>query len=465
MFSKPDLLPADASPFVDRTRLTQFAGALAAAVALSLPWSTSATGILIGLWLVVLAPTLDLTMLRREVLAPGGGLPVLLWLLGALGMLWADVSFGERIAGLSGYHKLLLVPLLLAQFRRSGQAEWVLLTFVCSCAVLLAVSAGLALIPGLPWRGNTHIGVPVKDYILQSELFAVCAFGLLGLAAARWRFNRRQALIFLLFAMLFVANIVYIETARTTLVAMAVLLVLFGFFQFGWRGGLLVCVCATLLFGAVWLSSPYLRERVSRTVNDVQIYSADSNNDVNPVGLRLDYWRKSLAFVAQAPIVGHGTGSIPQLFRREATAQTDPQAITTNPHNQVLVVALELGLLGTMVLLAMWIAHLSLFSHKTELARATKRDAPSIPMLDASPQWERDPIKHPGSTSATAAAQGDQSQDRSLLVWFGLVIVVQNIVCSMFNSHLFDFSQGWLYVWGVGVLGGSILHASSERAP
>ena len=49
----------------------------------------------------------------------------------------------------------------------------------------------------------------------------------------------------------------------------------------------------------------------------------------------------------------------------------------------------------------------------------------------------------------------------SLLAWFGLIVVVENVVASMFNSHLFDFSQGWLYVWGVGVLGGSILHASS----
>jgi O-antigen ligase len=429
-FAKPDLISAGTSPLVDRTRLAQLANVLAAAVALVLPWSTSATGILIALWLVVLAPTLDFLSLRREVLAPAGGLPVLLWLLGAFGMLWAGVSWGERIAGLSGYHKLLVIPLLLAQFRRSGQGEWVLLAFVCSCAVLLAVSAGLAFIPGLSWRGNTHIGVPVKDYILQSELFAICAFGLLGLAAAQWRSHRRQALIFLLAAILFVANIVYIETARTTLVAMAVLLVLFGFFQFGWRGGLVVCACATLLSGAVWFSSPYLRERVSRTVQDVQIYDASR---VNPVGLRLDYWRSSLVFLRQAPVIGHGTGGIPQLFRHAATAQTDPQAITTNPHNQVLVVALDLGLLGTIVLLAMWLAHLKLFSGESNAAATpeTMRAAP---------------------------------QSHVLLAWFGLVIVVQNIVCSMFNSHLFDFSQGWLYVWGVGALGGSVLHASSVRS-
>jgi len=34
---------------------------------------------------------------------------------------------------------------------------------------------------------------------------------------------------------------------------------------------------------------------------------------------------------------------------------------------------------------------------------------------------------------------------------------VQNIVSCLFNSHLFDFTQGWLYVFGVGVTGGMAL--------
>jgi hypothetical protein len=41
--------------------------------------------------------------------------------------------------------------------------------------------------------------------------------------------------------------------------------------------------------------------------------------------------------------------------------------------------------------------------------------------------------------------------------WAGLVIVVQNIVSSLFNSHLFDFTQGWGYVLGVGVAAGLLL--------
>src|SRR5262245_61977648 len=154
-------------------RLGQIADGLVTAVAVSLPWSTSATGVLIVLWLLALIPTLDAASVRREVLSVAGGLPVLLWALGVIGMLWADVSWSERIAGLSGFHKLLFIPLLLAQFRRSGQAKWAILGFLASSVVLLIVSWALVLTPGLTWRGHKSLGVPVKDYIMQSVIFAI----------------------------------------------------------------------------------------------------------------------------------------------------------------------------------------------------------------------------------------------------------------------------------------------------
>ncbi len=54
-----------------------------------------------------------------------------------------------------------------------------------------------------------------------------------------------------------------------------------------------------------------------------------------------------------------------------------------------------------------------------------------------------------------------------LAAWIGLVIVTQNIIGSLFNSHLFDFVQGWVYVIGVGVAGGMALkrHRLAKDAP
>jgi O-antigen ligase len=48
----------------------------------------------------------------------------------------------------------------------------------------------------------------------------------------------------------------------------------------------------------------------------------------------------------------------------------------------------------------------------------------------------------------------------SLPVVDGVIVVVQNVVSSLFNSHLFDFHEGWIYVLGVGIAGGSALRAN-----
>jgi len=47
-----------------------------------------------------------------------------------------------------------------------------------------------------------------------------------------------------------------------------------------------------------------------------------------------------------------------------------------------------------------------------------------------------------------------------IAAWFGSVVVAENIVSSTVHSHLFDFDQGWLYVFGVGVLAGMVLKRS-----
>jgi O-antigen ligase len=50
-----------------------------------------------------------------------------------------------------------------------------------------------------------------------------------------------------------------------------------------------------------------------------------------------------------------------------------------------------------------------------------------------------------------------------LVAWIGLLVVVQNIFTSLFNSHIFDFHEGWMYVLGVGVAGGMMLKQRAHR--
>ena len=163
----------------------------------------------------------------------------------------------------------------------------------------------------------------------------------------------------------------------------------------------------------VWFTSPYLRQRVEAVAEEYQFYQQDSAV-VRSTGERLEYWHKSLKFIAMAPVFGNGTGATKILFEQDAVGKTGLGAVVIgNPHNQTLNVAVQWGLLGCVILYAMWLCHLLLF-----------RGA---------------------NTAANIAA------------WAGLLVVVQNVVSSLLNSHLFDFHEGWMYVLGVGVAGGMML--------
>jgi O-antigen ligase len=390
----------------DRARLNLVADWLAVGAVAAMPWSTSISQILIVIWLVVLIPTLGVATLRREVQSLAGGLPVLLWLLGLVGMLWADIPWAERFAGLGGFNKLLLIPLVLAQFRHSGRGHFVLYGFLASCFALLIASL-VTWFPAFQVTGKAP-GIPVRDYIAQSTEFLICAFALLGLAfeAGRmrsWMLASGAALL----AALFVANILMIATGRTGLVVIALLLVIFGFRLLGWKGIIAGCIAAVVLGALGWMTSPFLRGRVMQSINETQEFQ--TSNTPSPTGQRLELWQRSLGFIMTAPVIGHGTGSIPDQFRRTAVGEGLSGLHANNPHSQVFAVAIQIGFIGVAALLAMWLAHLMLFA------------------------------------------------GGGLVPWIGIVIVVQNIVSSQFNSHLFDSLHGWLYVFGFGVVGGMAL--------
>src|SRR5437899_2116935 len=110
-----------------RENFARHADWLAVAVAASLPWSTSATLIFSFLWLAALAGSLRVADLRRELATAAGGLPAALWLVAAAGLIWATAPWPERLDGLASFHKLLAIPCLLVQFRRSAHGARVLI--------------------------------------------------------------------------------------------------------------------------------------------------------------------------------------------------------------------------------------------------------------------------------------------------------------------------------------------------
>jgi O-antigen ligase len=206
----------------------------------------------------------------------------------------------------------------------------------------------------------------------------------------------------------FLANMMYVVVGRTALMVIPVLLIWYGLRK-NWRMALVAGLACAAMAAVAWTSSPYLRDRLTaslamqtpvRTLEGIRIEPSSS-------ALRLAFWSASVDIVKQAPLLGHGTGSIRSQFQQYGAAH--PGSFVehaSNPHNQTLAVAIQTGIFGVAVLFAMWLAHLLMF------------------------------------------------RSSGFVAWFGCVIVVQNIVGSLVNSHIFDFTQGWTYAICLGMAGG-----------
>jgi O-antigen ligase len=385
--------------------------------AASLPWSTSLVAIFAVALLVSMAPFLDVNAFLQSLKRPICLLPLALAALAIVGTLWSDAAWGARLYAIGPTAKLLILPVLFYHFARSERGLWVFVAFLVSCTLLTVMSWIVLFHPELTLRKwDPEPGIFVKNYIDQSQEFALCTVALAYPIVTFLRARRiLLAALLIAIAVGFAANMAFVVVSRTALVTMPVMLAVFAMLHLKWRS-IVIILCATAVFaGVAWLTSPQLRWTAATFVRDYQLYK--ERNIATSIGNRLEFWQKSLRFFAEAPVFGHGTGSTRGLFVQAAAGKDGAAAeIVSNPHNQTLNVAIQWGVIGILVLYAMWWLHLRMF------------------------------------------------RGEGLATWIGLLVVVQNIFTSLFNSHIFDFHEGWMYVLGVGVAGGMVLKAGSYQA-
>jgi hypothetical protein len=398
------------------------ADGFAVLTAFSLPWSTSLVGIFVVCWLVTMARVLDYKAYFRSLKRPSCALPLALFALAVVGTLWSGVAWGERLYAIAPAAKLLVLPGLFYHFQRSSRGIWVLIAFLVSCMLLAVMSWVVASYPAISlkpaeigWE-NRH-GIFVKNYIDQGQEFALCVVALAYPIVSLLRAGRiLPALALGAIALSFVANMAFVIVSRTAMVTMPILLAIVALLHLQWRTAVIALCAMAALAGAAFAASPNLRMTAATFLSDYQRYEAAGT--ATSLGTRIQLYSKSLRFIADAPVAGHGTGSIRSLFASVATGREgDASALVfSNPHNQTLNVAIQWGVIGIAVLYAMWLSHLLLFR---------------------------------GEGFAASV---------------GLLVVLQNMLTSLFNSHLFDFHEGWMYVLGVGVAGGMLLRAESGQA-
>ena len=316
------------------------AGLAAAATGAAIPVSTSATGVLtalavlLGLFSGIYARHWR-AILAHPIVPPA--LALFVWL--ALSLTYTQVPLDEGLRLLKKYRELLLIPLLLPLFVDPRVRRLGLYAFLAAMLVTLAASYADALWQILDSGGIESDPEVFKKRIAQSTLLVFAGYWV----AQRLLRDSARGGVWASLLGLVTVNLFVMVGGRTGQVLFLALAVLLLFQRFRWKGLAIGVVGSVVLLASVYLTSAVFRDRVDESLNGLEDYQAA--DFTTSTALRMSYYPNSLALIAERPLLGHGLGSFTEVYAGQVAGTAFPP--TSNPHNEFLLLGVQAGLIGS----------------------------------------------------------------------------------------------------------------------
>ena len=387
------------------SRADACARAFAIALGFSIPISVALDNILLVLLLVSWLASGGF----REKFAAIKANPVALAALLLFGLLTLGLVYGTRNAGDSlrywgKYGDLLFVPLFVTLFRSKQMREdglralggALILSLIVSFIAHTGLLFGNSLVP--PNSADAPVGF--KYSITHSVLMAFGAFAFV--LVARYTASRAARVALIGLALIAACNVLFIVFSRTGYVVLAALMLYFFVTQFRWRGLIAGTTLGVILFGGAYYGSDMFQQRTNLAVSEMRDWRPDSPA-TSSIGMRMEFYRSSMSIILEHPLFGAGTGSFPAVYA--ATVAGKHMEDTVNPHNEYLLIAIQIGLVGLASLIGLFSIQWRLAARLEPLYRDLAR---------------------------------------------GLVLVF--VIGCLFNSLLLDHTEGLLFAWATGLL-------------
>ena len=295
----------------------------------------------------------------------------------------------EGVHTLRKYRELALMPIVFSLLGLSARhCKLAQTSFLGGSIVLMTVSY-------LIYFGlveESRYGYSLVFHITHSFFMAVLGYWALHKATSRgWP---RYA--WLIVCAAAVINLFYIAPGRTGMFVFCCLILLFLFQRLNPVKFGLALVAFVLLLMTAYQTSDNFSGRVNEALSEITHYEPGKSR--TSVGQRFDWWMISTDLIQQKPILGHGAGS----YERVHTKAIRGKAITPtdNPHNELLFLWVQFGLIGVALFLLLIILQI--------------HEAQSI-------------------------SRGDR------LLLHGVVVAL--LAGSLMNSLLFDSQQGHFYLF------------------
>lgn len=271
-------------------------------------------------------------------------LAIALFLLLIIGVTYSPAPLSDALAFLKKYRELVYFAIVVSLFvANEGAAKLAEDSFVAGCIVLLFVSYGIffSIIP------SERFGHSIVYHITHSFFMAILAFWCL-----QRTFDSKQYVYFWLG--IFIAttvNLFYIAPGRTGMLVYLALVLLSVFQRLSWKKSVPAMLLIFLAIGIAFMTSSNFSNRVTEAFKEVKEYQASWSR--TSLGMRLDWVRNGLELIEQRPAFGHGTGSFRIVQDKMLKKKRDHSLPTDNPHNEYILIAVQTGLVGLFVFVAL----------------------------------------------------------------------------------------------------------------
>ncbi len=384
--------------FRKTTHITEWL-VIAACISINLPtaYMTVSHILLVSFWLISGNYQHKYTVIKQNPIALAS-----LILLGAYitGVIYSSAPLSERLSGLSHYYKLLLIPVIISVLHEPKIRRLAINAFLFSSIAVLVISY-LKWLQVIPHTQDIEQGYIVfKNRIAGSIFMVFCSYLMLFISSSSQGYKKYLWLTIYLLA---TYQIFFLITGKTGQLLTVILLIWFALEN--WNKKIIQYLLIIVLAVAVILQfQPEFKQPEITVIKDE--ISNHNQNLKTSSGFRLEFYKQSLVLIKSNLLFGTGTGSFAQEYAASPKPESASGVNTVNPHNQFLLTAVELGVAGLLVLLGFFY-----------IAWKYSYDLP-------------DPLYG-------KLARG---------------LILTTTIGSLFNSLLFDTSEGKFYCILIGVL-------------
>ncbi len=277
-----------------------------------------------------------------------------------IGLSYSSAEFSESIGYLKKYRELLFFPVIITLLKNDKLAQSRCESaFLLGCIVLLTNSycMFLGIIP------SARYGNSILYHITHNFFISILTF-----YAAHKIFEAPRPRGKVLWASLFILSVVnmfYIAPGRTGMLVFLFLMILFFMQRLSLIKQLVCLTILTAMLTIAFQTSDNFSSRSKVAVQEVQNYEYGASR--TSLGMRFDWWINSLALMKEKPLLGHGTGSF--ITEHDRYIKGTKMMKTDNPHNEFLLVGVQLGGIGLVLISALFVTQLVLSFRLSKPAR------------------------------------------------------------------------------------------------